>query len=70
MGALLPVRPFTLKKAARIWGTTEAKAEKVLDHLCEKALLVDSTYRESAVLSCRRPWPGLLNLPDEDQRGY
>ena len=23
--ALLPVRPFTLKKAARVWGTTEAK---------------------------------------------
>ena len=29
--ALLPVRPFTLKKAARVWGTTEAKAEKLLD---------------------------------------
>ena len=43
--ALLPVRPFTLKKAARIWGTTEAKAEKLLDHLCEKALPVDSEYK-------------------------
>ena len=42
--ALLPVRPFTLKKAAKIWGTSEAKAEKLLDHLCEKALLVDSEY--------------------------
>ncbi len=42
--ALLPVRPFTLKRAAKIWNTTEAKAEKVLDHLCEKALLVDSEY--------------------------
>lgn len=40
--ALLPVRPFTAAKAAKIWGTTEAKAEKVLIHLCEKALLVDS----------------------------
>ena len=35
MGGLLPVRPFTLKKAAKVWGTTEAKAEKLLDHLCE-----------------------------------
>ena len=26
--ALLPVRPFTAKKAARIWDTSEAKAEK------------------------------------------
>lgn len=40
--ALLPVRPFTIQRAARIWNTSEAKAENVLDHLCEKALLVDS----------------------------
>ena len=40
--ALLPVRPFTIKKAAKIWGTSEYKAEKLLDHLCGKALLVDS----------------------------
>ena len=29
--ALLPVRPFTIKKAAKIWGTSEYKAEKLLD---------------------------------------
>ena len=28
--ALLPVRPFTIKKAAKIWGTSEYKAEKLL----------------------------------------
>ena len=42
--ARLPVRPFTLRRAARVWNTSEAKAEKVLDHLCEKALLVDSYH--------------------------
>ena len=40
--AKLPIRPFSLKKAAQLWGTTETKAEKLLDHLCEKGLLVDS----------------------------
>lgn len=40
--AKLPVRPFSLKKAAQLWGTSEAKAEKLLDRLCEKGLLVDS----------------------------
>lgn len=40
--ALLPVRPFTVKKAAKIWQTSEYKAEKLLDHLCQRALLVDS----------------------------
>ena len=43
--AKLPVRPFTLKKAAQLWGTSEAKAEKLLDRLCEKGLLVDSYDR-------------------------
>ncbi len=43
--AMLPIRPFTAKKAAGIWGTTELKAEKLLDHLCEKGLLVDSYYQ-------------------------
>lgn len=42
--ALLPIRPFTVKKAARIWDTSEAKAERFLNHICEKALLVDSEY--------------------------
>lgn len=42
--AMLPIRPFSLKKAAAIWGTTEAKAEKLLDHLCEKGLMVDSYH--------------------------
>lgn len=40
--SMLPIRPFTAAKAAKIWGTTEARAEKLLDHLCEKALMVDS----------------------------
>ena len=42
--AMLPIRPFSLKKAAQIWGTTEGKAEKLLDHLCGKGLLVDSYH--------------------------
>ena len=42
--AMLPIRPFSLKKAAQIWGTTEGKAEKLLDHLCKKGLLVDSYH--------------------------
>ena len=40
--AMLPIRPFTLKKAASVWGISEAEAEKMLDGLCEKGLMVDS----------------------------
>ena len=43
--AKLPIRPFSLTKAAQLWGTSEAKAEKLLDRLCEKGLLVDSYDR-------------------------
>ena len=43
--AKLPIRPFSLKKAAQLWGTSEATAEKLLDRLCEKGLLVDSYDR-------------------------
>ena len=41
----LPIRPFTVKKASELWGTTELKAEKLLDRLCEKGLLMDSYYQ-------------------------
>ena len=34
--SMLPVRPFTIKRAARIWNTSEAKAEKVLINYVKK----------------------------------
>jgi len=41
--SLLPVRPFTVSKAAKVWGVGELEAEKALDRLCEKALLLDAS---------------------------
>ena len=67
--ALLPVRPFTLKKAAKIWGTTEAKAEKVLDHLCEKALLVDSEYHGERQFVMPPPMAGFIEFALMRTRG-
>ncbi|MFN7989439.1 MAG: 4Fe-4S binding protein [Thermoanaerobaculia bacterium] len=40
--ALLPIRPFTLATAARAWKTTAAEAEKTLDTLASRALLIDA----------------------------
>ncbi len=42
--SLLPIRPFTAKKAAKVWQVSLLEAEKRLDRLCEKALLVDSLH--------------------------
>jgi len=39
--SLLPIRPFTVKRAALIWRMPEPKAHKILNQLAEKALLVD-----------------------------
>ncbi|GAB7024859.1 4Fe-4S dicluster domain-containing protein [Geotalea toluenoxydans] len=39
--ALLPLRPFTAAKAARLWKVTEVNAWLVLDTLAERAMLLD-----------------------------
>jgi len=39
--SLLPLRPFSVKRASRIWKIKEEKARKILDQLAGKALLVD-----------------------------
>jgi hypothetical protein len=39
--SLLPIRPFTAKRAAGAWRMTEKEAHKILDGLAGKALLVD-----------------------------
>ena len=39
--SLLPIKPFTAKRAARIWQIPESKARMFLERLAEKALLVD-----------------------------
>ena len=39
--SLLPIKPFTAKRAARIWRIPESRAHTFLDRLADKALLVD-----------------------------
>lgn len=67
--ALLPVRPFTVKKAARIWRTSEYKAERLLDHLCEKALLVDSWHKGTRQFVMPPPMAGFIEFALMRTRG-
>ncbi len=67
--ALLPVRPFTVKRAARIWNTTEYKAERLLDHLCEKALLVDSWHNGVRKFVMPPPMAGFIEFALMRTRG-
>ncbi len=69
MVSLLPVRPFTLKKAARIWGISELQAEKLLDQLCDKALLVDSEYKGQRQFVMPPPMAGFIEFALMRTRG-
>lgn len=37
----LPIKPFSVKMAAKIWKKTEAESAQILNSLAEKALLLD-----------------------------
>jgi Pyruvate/2-oxoacid:ferredoxin oxidoreductase delta subunit len=39
--SLLPIRPFTARRAARIWKMSNSASSKILNGLAQKALLVD-----------------------------
>ena len=39
--ALLPVKPFNVQTAARVWKVAATEARKVLDELASRAILVD-----------------------------
>ena len=39
--SLLPIKPFTVRQAARIWHEPESETRRILDRLADKALLVD-----------------------------
>jgi ferredoxin len=41
LAALLPIKPFTAKKAGRIWKMTPGDAQKILDNLASRAILLD-----------------------------
>ena len=46
--ALLPIRPFTVGHAARIWKLPVAEAQKILDELAGRAILLDIVSPDGA----------------------
>ena len=65
----LPIRPFTAKKAARIWNMTELQAENLLLQLCEKALLLDSETQGQRQYVMPPPMAGFLEFALMRTRG-
>ena len=57
--AQLPIKPFTLKKAASIWKMSEKDAKNILDKLCGRAILLELCIKEYRCISFLHQWQGL-----------
>jgi NAD-dependent dihydropyrimidine dehydrogenase PreA subunit len=54
LAALLPIWPFSAKKAAKVWGMDIASARKILEGLADRAILVD-IEQDGEMLYCLPP---------------
>ena len=46
--SVLPIKPFTAEKAARLWKTDSAKAQGILEQLADRGILLDLVDKEGA----------------------
>jgi ferredoxin len=60
--ALVPFKPFTVKTAARAWKTSETEAQKALDELASRALLVDIEGRRNRYYVLPPPMAGFFEF--------
>ncbi len=67
--ALLPIKPFTARKAARIWKLSEAQAERVCRELAGRALLVDIERRGRSIYVLPPPMAGFFEFSLMRTRG-
>ncbi len=67
--ALLPIRPFTAKKAAMIWKMAETEAQKFLETLAGRALLVDIERRGRTYYTLPPPMAGFFEFSLMRTRG-
>ncbi len=62
LAAQLPVRPFSVERAAAIWKTDSAAAQKHLDGLAGKALVVDLEINGKRVYALPPPMAGFFEF--------
>lgn len=60
--SLLPLKVFTAEKASRAWGLNPAATRKILDRLCQKALLVDIEQNGSMYYCLPPPMAGFFEF--------
>ncbi len=67
--ALLPIKPFTIKKASQIWKLDLNETRKVLDGLASRALLVDVEQNDEMVYTLPPPMAGFFEFSMMRLRG-
>ncbi len=60
--ALLPIKPFTADKAAKIWQMSLIKARKILDQLASRAILVDIDQNGTTQYALPPPMAGFFEF--------
>ncbi len=67
--AQLPIKPFTLKKAASIWKMSEKDAKNILDKLCGRAILLDIVHKGVQMYILPPPMAGFIEFSMMRLRG-
>jgi ferredoxin len=67
--ALLPIKPFTAKKASQIWRTNLVETRSVLDQLASRAILVDVEQDGEMVYTLPPPMAGFFEFSMMRLRG-
>ncbi len=60
--SLLPIRPFTAKRAGKIWKMDLVKTRKILDRLSSKAILLDMEQNGKSVYVLPPPMAGFFEF--------
>ena len=60
--SVLPVRPFTVRKAARLWKMDAAKVQGTLDELADRGILVDLVDEEETTYVLPPPMAGFFEF--------
>jgi len=67
--ALLPIKPFTAKKASEIWKISLPETRKVLDQLASRAILVDVEQNGETIYTVPPPMAGFFEFSMMRLRG-
>ena len=60
--AQLPIKPFSAKLAAKIWGMSEREAHEILNGLASRAILLDSEVNGTTIYTIPPPMAGFFEF--------